>query len=330
MTKRNFLCILSYGAALTIFSSGSQAQSNVDVSGFLDIGVYRGFDKNKMIGTIQRSNIAFSGVEDLGGGFSATWKLSHRLDLDTGTGEGAGQKPFWHGESTVGLKGSLGHLRLGRALDVIYANDWAYDPWSNFNRIASPAWYLWHYNYASDRTGNKGSAEYGRLSKGVFYDSPSLGGVTVHLSGAFKNPDPAPGAGSDRNFGASLNYDSEAVSAMAARSRNSNGDTVKFFGGKYTVGSLQLMAAYDVSVFKAAVDSEAKVATLGAVYGLGPTALKAGVGHLDVDGVKSKFVGLGVDYALSKRTTLYVSAGHNRPKAGHSSSSYGAGLSHSF
>ncbi|WP_119153477.1 porin [Caldimonas tepidiphila] len=330
MTNPRVLQVLSCFAVLATISFGANAQQDVNVSGFLDVGVYRGFDGNKMLGTIQRSNIAFSGGEDLGGGLSATWKLSHRLDLDTGTEEGAGRKPFWHGESTIGLKGGLGHLRLGRALDVVYANDWAYDPWYNFNRIASPAWNLWHYNYATDRTGNRGSAEYGRLSRGVFYDSPSLRGVTLHLSGAFKDSAPAPGAGTDRNFGASLNYDSAAISLMAARSMNSSGDTVKFFGGKYTVGGLQLMGAYDVSVFKAAVDSEAKVATLGAVYGLGATALKVGVGHLDADGLKTAFVGLGADRHLSKRTTLYVSAGQNRPKAGNSSSAYGAGLSHSF
>jgi predicted porin len=291
---------------------------------------FRAFDKTKNVGTIQRSNLAFGGSEDLGGGLAATFKLSTRLDLDTGTPEGVGKKPFWQGESTVGLKNGFGAVRLGRALDVVYANDWAYDPWYNFNRIASPAWQFWHYNYASDRTSNTGSAEYGRLANGVFYDSPSFSGLAAHLSGAFENSNPAPGSGAGNNLGASLNYDQGPISAMLAHSKNSSGDKVTFVGGKYTIGSLQVMGAYDTSTFAAAVESKAKVFTLGAIYGFGPTSLKLGWGRLDLDGAKTSFVGLGADYALSKRTTLYASAGHNDPKGGSSASAYGVGISHSF
>ena len=230
----------------------------------------------------------------------------------------------------MGLKGAFGAVRLGRALDVVYANDWAYDPWYNFNRIASPAWQFWHYNYASDRASNAGSPEYGRLANGVFYDSPSFGGFAAHLSGAFENSNTAPGSGSGNNFGASLNYDQGPASAMLAHSRNSSGDTVTFVGGKYTIGSLQVMGAYDTSTFSAAVDSKAKVFTLGAIYSFGLTSLKLGWGRLDLDGAKTNFVGLGADYSLSKRTTLYVSAGHNDPKGGSSTNAYGVGISHSF
>ena len=70
------------------------------------------------------------------------------------SGAAGGHAPYWHGELTVGLKGPWGQVRVGRALDVIYGNDWTYDPWDNNNRIASPAWYFWHYNYPSDRTGS--------------------------------------------------------------------------------------------------------------------------------------------------------------------------------
>jgi predicted porin len=195
------LTALSFTAAMLFASVGAQAQSTVNISGLVDLGVYRGFDKTKNVGTIQRSNIAFSGTEDLGGGLAATFKLSHRFDADTGQPEGVGAKPFWQGESTVGLKGGFGSLRLGRALDVVSNNDWAYDPWYNFNRIASPAWQYWHYNYASSRTSNNGKAEYGRLANGVFYDSPSFGGFAVHYSGSFEKA-----AGQSNNNGIALTY----------------------------------------------------------------------------------------------------------------------------
>jgi predicted porin len=315
--------------AIACLPAASFAQSSVALSGFIDIGVYRGFDKSKNVGTIQRSSLTLAGAEELGDGLSATFKLQHRFDADTGTSEGAGSKPFWHGESTVGLKGAFGHVRLGRALDVVYANDWAFDPWYNFDRIASPAWNNWHWNYATDRTANNGSPEYGRLSNGVFYDSPSLRGFTVHFSGAFENSTVA-GAGTGDNAGVAIQYGQGPLALMLAGSRNSSGDTVQFLGAKYRFDALTVMGVYDRSVFNAATDSTAKVVTLGASYAIGRGNLKAGFGHRDVDGTKSRFVGLGADYGLSKRTTVYVSLGHQNPDGAASRSAYGAGISHSF
>ncbi|HKX45048.1 MAG TPA: porin [Burkholderiaceae bacterium] len=316
-------------ASLLLASTTAHAQSTVAISGLIDIGVFRGFDKVKNVGTIQRSNLAFSGSEDLGDGLAATFRLSHRFDADTGTQEGVGSKPFWQGESTVGLKGGWGSVRLGRALDAVWANDWAYDPWGNFNRIASPAWQYWHYNYSSDRTSNSGSPEYGRLANGVFYDSPSFNGFAFHLSGAFEKSSAA-GAGTGNNTGVSLNYDQGPVSLMLATSKNSSDDTVTFLGAKYTIGSWSLMGAYDRSKFESTVDSVAKVYTLGVAYKVGLAEIKAGYGRLDLDGAKSQFLGLGADYWLSKRTSVYVSAGRNKPDTGDSTTAYGVGVAHSF
>ncbi len=183
----------------------AQAQSGIQISGTVDLGVYRAYDKTSQLGTIRRSHIAVTGTENLGSGLAATFNLTHRFEADVGGTEGAGSKPFWHGESTVGLKGRYGHVRLGRALDVVYANDWAFDSWYNFDRIASPAWNNWHWNYASDRTSNNGNAEYGRLNNGVFYDSPSVNGFSVHYSGAFEN-NSAAGAGQENNNGLAIKF----------------------------------------------------------------------------------------------------------------------------
>lgn len=324
------MAVIPLAAAAAVVTSGSAcAQSSVAISGLIDLGIFRGFDEKKHVGTIQRSNWALSGTEGLGDGLAATFLLSSRFEADTGQLEGQGFKPFWHGESTVGLKGGFGHLRLGRALDVIWANDWAYDPWYNFNRIASPAWQYWHFNYSSDRTGNNGTPEYGRLSNGIFYDSPAIAGFTVHFSGAFEENE-APGSGTGNNAGVSLNYDQGPVSLMLSRSKNSSDDTVTFIAGKYTVGSLSLMGAYDKSKFDAAVDSEAEVYSVGATYKLGQVELKAGYGRMDRDGDKSHFLGFGADYWLSKRTELYFSAGHNSPHGADDTTAYGVGIAHSF
>ena len=68
-------------ACLTLPAIG-WAQSSVTVGGLLDSGVFRDFDRANKVGTIQRSNVAISGFEDLGGGLKATFRLSTRFDLD--------------------------------------------------------------------------------------------------------------------------------------------------------------------------------------------------------------------------------------------------------
>jgi len=118
---------IALAAPFLIAGSGAFAQSSVTMSGYLDAGVYRDSAGTWNVGQIQRSNIAFSGVEDLGNGLAATFMLSHRFETDTGENESS-NKPYFHGESTVGLKGGFGRIRLGRALDAMYGQDWQFDP----------------------------------------------------------------------------------------------------------------------------------------------------------------------------------------------------------
>ncbi|HSV59880.1 MAG TPA: porin [Variovorax sp.] len=157
-------------------AGAATAQSQLSISGLIDIGLYRDTNRVWQLGPIQRSNIAFGGVEDLGGGLAATFMLNQRFETDTGQLEQVG-KPFFHAEPTVGLKGTFGSIRLGRALDAMYSQDWQFDAWGNYDRIASPAWDIWHYNYPSDPMADSGSPDLGRLNNGVFYDSPSFHGL---------------------------------------------------------------------------------------------------------------------------------------------------------
>lgn len=309
--------------AVSGFLAGTAgAQSSVTISGYLDVGVYRDTAKTWQVGPIQRSNIQFSGVEDLGGGLAATFNLSHRFDTSTGANESP-DKPFFHGESTVGLKGGFGSIQFGRRLDAISLNDWDFDPWFNFDRVASPAWDLWHYNFPSDPRGNNGTAEYGRLNNGVFYDSPNIGGASLHLS---TSPEKATGD-ANKPLTAALKYKNGFFSGMVAHGKNSAGNTDSFVGVKTTFSDLSVMGAYDVS--KAGV-SKAKSTTLGATYRIDVTTLRAGWGQVSVNGVKAeKVLGLGATYSLSKRTSLYVDFAHKTFPAT-SANTYGVGIAHSF
>lgn len=299
----------------------AHAQSNVAISGGLDIGVFRDTAHNWNVGTIQRSHLQFAGVEDLGNGVAATFKLRHRLDLDTGTPEGNGTKPFWHGESTVGLKGGFGSVRLGRALDAIQSQDWAFDAWDNYDRIASPAWDLWHWNYSADPRGG-GS---GRTANSVFYDSPAVAYTTLQVS---YSPESVAGDVA-KTRAASLVFNNGAIRALIGAAKNSAGAKEASVGLRGKIAALTLMGLYNVS--ESASGSEAKVATLGATYALGSTTLKAGWGQADVDGVKrERLFSLGAAYSLSKRTSLYADAASKRFVNQGSKGTYGGGITHSF
>ncbi|CDS53964.1 Outer membrane porin protein 32 precursor [Polaromonas sp. CG9_12] len=307
------------------------------LSGTIDMGLYRDYDKMNKIGQISRSDLTFSGVEDLGGGLAVTFKLKNRFSADTGIGvdtlADVGKKPFFHGESTVGLKGGFGSVQLGRRLDVLGNNDWGFDPWYNFDSVASPAWSFWHWNYATDRTSNNGNAEYGRLNNGIFYDSPSMGGFSVHYSGAFEKSTQA-GAGTGNNNGLALKYGGGPIALMLASTKNSSGDTDTFAGAKYTVGNLELMGAYDKSKFKGTTStSTAKVYTLGTSYTMGLMRFMASYGHLDTGAAvnpNANMIGLGAQYFLSKRTNVYASLGNKKFDGAGSLAAYGVGINHSF
>lgn len=306
---------------LVLASGAAMAQSTVTISGSLDVGVFRDKAALTNLGTIKRSHLQFDGTEDLGGGLVATFKLRQRLDVDTGALEGAGTKPAWHGETTVGLKGGFGALRLGRAVDAIQSNDWAFDAWDNFSRIASPAWDLWHWNYSADPTGG-GS---GRVANAVFYDSPKFANVSLHVSASPESPANAVA----KTRAATLLYNDGKLRMMLGSGKNSAGATETLAGVRATFGDLSLMGVYNVS--ETLAGSKAKVATLGAVYKLGATTLKAGWGQAEVDGVKRRrMVSASAGYSFSKRTTVYADLASKRILGTGTKTVYGMGMTHAF
>lgn len=351
-------------AALLFSGCAVHAQSSVTIDGWLDIGLMKKTGGPTQLGTPSRNNIAFSGSEDLGGGLSATFRLSTRFEIDTGQMENSDQaRPYWKGESTVGLKGGFGAVRLGRALTPLWDLSWKFDPWSNFDRIASPQW--WH--FAPDYLTDPQTREYSRLNNGVFYDSPSFNGFSAHAS---FSPEKDKLTDRTRSVGGSLNYDNDALALMLAFERNSQQDKVWFFGASYVLGNLKLMTSYnhvkldprstifgpdwtnwagaseprtkrtslqlaatyvqDVHTYRIGVSRDFQGSTDGFNY-IGSTFKKAGTGYSGA----STMLGLGYAYALSKRTALYANVSATRWKytddnGRRSASGYDLGMSHSF
>lgn len=318
-TKRTVHGLL--GVAALSGLSLAQAQSNVAVSGTLDAGVFSTGSGTTQVGTIQRSHLQFAGTEDLGNGLAATFKLRTRLDLDTGAIEGNGSKPFWHGESTVGLKGGFGALRIGRAQDAIQSQDWAFDPWEFNDRVASPAWDLWHWNYSADPHGG-GS---GRVANSLFYNSPKYANLGLNVS---YSPEQQPGDVA-KTRAASLVYNDGTYRAMLGSAHNSADATETSVGLRADINAWSVMGLYNISKSNSA--STAKVITLGGAYTFGATTLKAGWGRVSVDGAeKERLVSTSASYALSKRTAVYVDLAGKHFASSGNKTAYGVGIVHNF
>lgn len=350
-------------AAFALCAGAAGAQSNVSISGWLDAGVMKKTGGSWQVGTVSRNNIAFAGSEDLGGGLQANFKLSHRFELDTGAVEASDAAvPFWKGEATVGLKGSFGSVRLGRALSPLWNQGWNFDPWYNFDRIASPQWW----QFVPDFLTNPQTREYSRLNNGIFYDSPAFGGLSVHLSTSVEKAptDPA------RSVGASINYDAGGLNLMLGAERNSQKDTALFVGAAYAFGNLRVMGGYNQVeldpnsvIFSNAWTNWAgasqpktkrRSVQLGATYAMGVHTVRAGIGR-DFEGSTSFFnyigstfnnagtgfsgpstmASLGYVYSLSKRTSIYADLSTTRwetrdDNGRTSAAGYALGVTHSF
>lgn len=66
MRLRTGIACSTYFTLLTAAVPALAQSSNVSISGLIDGGIYRSFDGTAQAGTIQRSNLAIAGLEDLG------------------------------------------------------------------------------------------------------------------------------------------------------------------------------------------------------------------------------------------------------------------------
>ncbi|MCE1175838.1 MAG: porin [Burkholderiales bacterium] len=110
-------------AVLGSFAGVASAATSVTLYGTVDAG-YEGWSYGKDLsnrdntfvqgGTSEsNSNFGIKGQEDLGNGLSAIFKLEGRFGADVGAIDS--DDSFFHREATVGLKGSFGEVKIGRA-----------------------------------------------------------------------------------------------------------------------------------------------------------------------------------------------------------------------
>jgi predicted porin len=292
------------------------------------------------------SGLNFRGTEDLGGGLKANFRLETNFNAasngaNTGVASSVNASTaanannsvagtFGNGEIRVGLSGAFGAVDLGAP---------------NMNGLTTfvtgqPFGTAIGGGYASvTRVNAAGNAV--RDDNAIKYMSPSFSGLTVSLyksnkqtkannstastttgivtqqttfSGALGAYDKLGSQELGINYAngpiaasfSSLKQDSVGVAAGTTES------TVNTLGANYTMGAAKLFLLNQTNkATGSGAATDTSFTSVSASYTMGATTLMAQMGSLKANagtnnGKKSDLVGLGADYALSKRTTAYA------------------------
>lgn len=277
--------------------------------------------------------LGFKGTEDLGGGLKANFVHEMDLDMDVGAlGVAAGR------DSTLGLSGGFGEVRLGRSYTPLFSTIGASDVFGT-----TGAGTVNQYGMANSGV---------RVSNAFFYTSPNFSGVTVKLMAAQNNSQTSAStgnAGKTSAQGFSVSYAAGPL-MLAAATGTEKGSSVnrldglfaetaaaattagtaaaaanaKYTGsaisGQYDMGVAKIFAGFtttkdDNDTTVAGGELTMKETNLGVAVPMGALTLMAAIGNNkgsmagETQTAKGNDFAVGATYALSKRTTAYIKTG---------------------
>ncbi|WP_348755556.1 porin [uncultured Aquincola sp.] len=342
----------AFAALLALAAGAAHAQSSVSIYGLVDMsaGQFQNAGEAKLkrvqSGNLSTSYLGFSGTEDLGGGLKATFALESFFLADTGGAGRFGPDVFWARASNVGIAGSFGSLRAGRASPPLFVSTLLFNPFGDSFGF-SPSIRQWYNNakgagnavFQTPLIGDSG------WSNGVFYGTPKFGGLSANVAvtagegGVNKGP----------NYGANVLYFGGPFSATLAwqhvEANGPGGNNLTNFAGFDHQEAWQLGASYDFGMVKlfgqygqittdatlevktknAQVGASVPVGAAGAVLAsYGESKREGGVGRLN------KTLTLGYDHNLSKRTDLYAIYMSDKLTGFDTGNTYAIGLRHKF
>ena len=327
--KKNLLAL----AALTLVSGAAFAQSSVTLYGVADVGI--GKEAGKKVGMISgtyinhaTSYIGFRGIEDLGGGLKAGFRLEQYVNMEDGATASANGF-LRQGNETYGraanlwLEGGFGRFKMGRSETPSYN---ALTTWS----IVGDA----NYSPSLQRYGAAGSAA--RASSQFSYRTPVFGGFSAEVAFVSKGDN-----NNKAKYDLNIIYENGPISAGAAYNKTQDAKANYALGAKYNFGMFALSAGYyDVrNLVKYTPPAGAKLRLSG--YSLGGSVSFDNVtlavelqrqnkSELQYPNAVQKFRKytdgvVEAKYSLSKRTFIY--ADYLRFDGGNN---YGVGIQHRF
>ncbi|MDA7417341.1 porin [Xenophilus arseniciresistens] len=287
-------------AVLALGAAAAHAQSSVTVFGTVDVGVsHVRSDTGSRTGLSHSganiSRFGFRGVEDLGGGMSASFWLEAGFSPDTGE-VNAG----FNRRATVSLNGRWGELRLGRDDSATFLNTLIFDPFLTNGVGGTNAFVM-------------NGAPTIQISNAVSYFlPPNLGGFYGQVQHAFSerlNTDPTvAGEYNGARFGwRQGGFHASASAAKLQGLTQAQDQRFRNVGLSYDFGVAQPMLLW---ASHKRGDLEVRGLQLGVKVPVGAGEIRASVARYDTRGNNSNAdwnkVALGYGHNLSRRTQLYA------------------------
>ena len=340
--------------AVLAASGAAMAQSSVTLFGIVDATYAYGSgsvaDRSRLTNSgYNGSRLGFRGVEDLGGGMSASFWLEAGLNNDDGTGgvtntnnqaaTSTGGGLVFNRRSTVSLNGGFGEIRLGRDYTPQFWNLTVFDPYGT-NGVGT----------TQTLNSSLGGPTIIRASNAIGYFLPgNLGGfygqVQYYMGENLNN---AANEKDGNGLAGRVGFANGPINVALALSETKylTGDIQSInLGGQYDLGVAKIMAHYSQDEIDGGADGKGFLIGGLIPMGAGEIRLAYSTYKIDTAGAnpRSDKIALGYVHNLSKRTALYATYAHVKNKngatqslngsvtaAGDNSNGYDFGIRHSF
>lgn len=318
------------GLGILALAGFAQAQDSVTLYGVADLyadGIWGGGGRTTRLtsGGLSGSRLGFRGRENLGGGLDADFVLETGLNMDDGT---YGQNAIFGRQSYVGFGYQpIGRVMLGRQYSSLYRISDQYSVFSNLSNGPSSAVVGGFGGYepvrgsADSATGNGGPA---RINNSVRYESPIWAGFRFGMQGGFGEV--TNDAGGNRVYDAYARYAQGPVDVSAAMVDDRGGSVTPdahrqswIAGAAYSYGDLRIRGAYLFVDDKSPANQDGSGWWVGADYRLGVSLVKIQFvvnNPRYISNARTEGLGVGYEYSLSKRTTLYTGVTYFRNQEG--------------
>jgi predicted porin len=364
-----------------VIDLGILSESNLSnpALGYLPSSTNKGSVLEMKDGGLGESYWGIKGSEDLGGGLRANFNLQGNFLGTTGVSGGpnsSGTTSLFNQQANVGLSGNFGEVEFGRVVSPIY---WAFSS----TDVRKGAYFgssligLVGLNSATGAfAGNNSNAVAGAIfnDNAVLYNSPKMGGLNGSLEytlGGVSGDNSALRqeaatlmySTSNWKFDALIYNGNDDGVRASANPNGTNTNRLVQLGALYTFNALSASAGYWKATDPAHTGAGTNPASLGGAVtsgdlnmynlGLGYQAsvqlnLTSGLYHIqdeDTTANHATMYVLGLDYALSKTTRLYLEGAnvHNQGSnmnlaavygvpvtAGANTTAYMAGIRHVF
>lgn len=287
-------------------------------------------------GGLTTSFFGFRGEEDLGGGTAAFFTLESFFQPDSGAYGRTAADPLWSRNAFVGVKGRYGKLSIGRHMTPTYISMQAVNPFGGSVQFSPLVLQSFIPTFNNAVLGDS------IWNNTVQYSTPSFGGLVGTLDYA---PGEVAGRSGVANVGAHGRYDAGPLTAVVSwqRVRMLSTGTVPLLteqkaslvGAAYNFGVVKVFAA-GVGTNTYGVPTSTRTWSLGANVPLEKGySVIAAYARTDRDtpnlaSTERQTATLCLDYALSRRTDLFLVGMADKRSGAGAGTSTAAGMRHTF